>query len=134
MDPILDLEARRLLVSATLTAYAVQTAHGHIAAESEAGDLLTVAHRLRAEIHAVQQRYRLRFEPLYPGVTAGPERLRPGFRLVLACEAFDGEEGSPLGVIFTALIPGRLPQVSVAPAGAVIPAQWRPVTDFPSPT
>jgi|SRR3954470_16055877 hypothetical protein len=134
MDPILDLEARRLFVSATLTAYAVQTAHGRIAAESEAGDLLTVAHHLRAEIDAVQQRYRLRFEPPYPGVTAGPERLRSRFRLVLACEAFDGEEGSPLGVIFTALIPGRLPQVSVAPAGAVIPAQWRPVTDFPSPT
>jgi hypothetical protein len=36
-------------------------------------------------------------------------------------------------VVFTTLIPGRLPQVSVAPTEAGIPAQWRPVTDFSSP-
>jgi hypothetical protein len=133
MDPTPDLEARRLFVSARLTMYAVQTARGRIAADGDAGDLLAVAHSLREEIPAVQRRYRLRFEPPYPGVTAGPERLRSGFRLVLACEAFDWEEGPPLGVIFTALIPSRLPQVSVAPAAAGIPAQWRPVTDFTSP-
>ena len=134
MDPILDLEAQRLFVAAALSTHAVRSARGRIAADGDAGDLLAVARRLRAEVPPVQREHRLRFEPPYPGLTAGPERLRSGFRLVLACEAFDGEEGSPLGVIYTALIPGRLPQVSVAPAGAVIPAQWRPVTDFPSPT
>jgi hypothetical protein len=133
MDQISDLEARRLLVSAALTTYAVQTVQGRISAESDARDLLAVAHRLLSEIPPVQQRYRLRFEPPYPGLTAGPERLRSGFRLVLACEAFDEEKASPLGAVFTALIPGRLPQVSVAPTGAGIPAGWRPVKDFFNP-
>jgi hypothetical protein len=46
--------------------------------------------------------------------------------MVLACRAFDAEGGT-LGVVFTALIPGRLPQVSVAPPAAGIPQDWRPI-------
>jgi hypothetical protein len=133
MDPILDLEAQRLFVAAALSTHAVRSARGYIAADGDAGDLLAVARLLRAEVPPVQRGHRLRFEPPYPGLTAGPERLRSGFRLVLACEAFDVEKDLPLGVVFTALIPGRLPQVSVAPTEAGIPAHWRPVTDFSSP-
>jgi hypothetical protein len=47
---------------------------------------------------------------------------------VLACRAFNQEE-KPLGVVFTTLIPGRLPQVSVAPVDAGIPEEWCPATD-----
>jgi hypothetical protein len=128
MDPTLDLEARRLFVSTALTAHAVRRLRGRVAAESNARDLLTLARRLGEEILPIQQRYRLRFEAPYPGLTAGPEAVRSGYRIVLACRAFDQEE-RPLGVVFTTLIPGRLPHVSVAPAEAAIPEAWRPAAD-----
>ena len=128
MDPTLDLEARRLFVSAALTTHAVRSIRGRIAAWSDAGDLLALAHRLGREMAPVQQRYRLRFEPPYPGLTAGPEAVGGGLRIVLACRAFDQEE-RPLGVVFTTLIPGRLPQVSVAPTQAGIPEDWHPPAD-----
>ena len=128
MDPILDLEARRLFVSAALTTHATRMLRGRLPAGSDAGNLLDEARRLGEGIVPVQGRYRLRFEPPYPGLTAGPEQVRGGCRIVLACRAFDHEE-RPLGVVFTTLIPGRLPQVSVAPPQAGIPQGWRPVTE-----
>ena len=128
MDPTLDLEARRLFVSAALTTHAVRSTRGRLPANSDAGDLLAWARRLGEEITPVQQRHRLRFEPPYPGLTAGPEQLRAGPRMVLACRALHQEEEKPPGVVFTTLIPGRLPQVSVAPTEAGIPEEWSPVT------
>ena len=127
MDPTLDLEARRLFVSAALGAHATRCLHGRVPAGYDAEELLAVARRLGEGIAPVRQRYRLRFEPPYPGLTAGPERARGGSRIVLACRAL-GEEG-PFGVVFTTLIPGRSPQVSVAPAETPVPEEWRPVTD-----
>lgn len=124
MDPTLDLEARRLFVSTALSTHAARSLRGRV---DDAGRLLAAARHLGEGLAPVQQRYRLRFEPPYPGLTAGPERLRGGSRIVLACRAFDGER--PLGVVFTTLIPGRLPQVSVAPAETSIPEEWREVTD-----
>lgn len=128
MDPALDLEARRLFVSAALTTHAARSLGGRLPAHGEARDLLAPARRLEAGMTSIQQRYRLRFEPSYPGLTAGPETVVGGLRIVLACRAFDDEE-RPLGVVFTTLIPGRLPQVSVAPVEAGVPEGWRPVTD-----
>jgi len=128
MDPTLGLEARRLFVSAALTTHAARSVRGRVPAGSDAGGLLALARRLGKEISPIQQRYHLRFEPSYPGLTAGPEQVRGGSRIVLACRAFDQEE-KQLGVVFTTLIPGRLPQVSVAPAEADIPEEWRPATD-----
>ena len=128
MDPALDLEARRLFVSAALTTHAVRSLGGRLPAECDAGDLLILARRLGEGMGPVHRRYRLRFEPPYPGLTAGPEAVGGGSRIVLACRAFDGE-GRQLGVVFTTLIPGRLPQVSVAPPRAGIPENWRPATD-----
>ncbi len=129
MDPTLDLEARRLFVSAALTSHAAQSLRGRVpAAGDDAGELLAAARHLGEGVATVRQRYRLRFEPPYPGLTAGPERVRGGSRIVLACRAFD-EEGSPLGVVFTTLIPSRPPLVSVAPAETPVPEGWRPVTD-----
>jgi hypothetical protein len=126
MDPTLGLEARRLFVSAALTTHAARSVRGRVPAGSDAGELLALARRLGAGIEPVARRYGLRFEPTYPGLTAGPEAVRDGFRILLACRAFDRE---PLGVAFTTLIPGRLPQVSVAPVEAGIPEEWRPATD-----
>jgi hypothetical protein len=128
MDPTLGLEARRLFVSAALTTHAVRSVRGRVPAGSDAEGLLALARRLGEGIYAIEQRYGLRFEPSYPGLTAGPEAVRDGFRIVLACRAFDREE-KPLGVVFTTLIPGRLPRVSVAPVEAGIPEEWRPATD-----
>jgi len=128
MDPtLLDLEARRLFVSAALSTHATRSLRGRVPAGGDVGELLAVARRLGEGIAPIKRRYRLRFEPSYPGLTTGPERMRGGSRIVLACRAFDGE--GPLGMVFTTLIPGRLPQVSVAPAETPVPEGWRPVTD-----
>ena len=129
MDPILDLETRRLLISATLTAQARRLLGRSLAAGSGAGELLDLARRLNEGAASVERGYRLRFEPPYPGVTAGPQSAGGTNRLLLACEASD-TDGNPFGVVFTALIPGRPPQVSVAPTGAGIPEDWRPPDAF----
>ena len=129
MDPSLDLQARRLFLSAALTTQAVRAAGGRLPDASTGEDLLALARSLGEGTPGMMRRYRLRFEPPYPGLTAGTERLPAGPRLVLACEAFD-EEGSQIGVVFTTLIPGRLPQVSVAPAGTHVPEAWRPLADL----
>ena len=128
MDPTLGLEARRLFISTALTTHAVRVLHGCIDDDSRAEGLLALARRLGEEIRPIERRYRLRFEPPYPGLTAGPEVVGGGSRLVLACTAFDHEE-DPFGVVFTTLIPGRLPQVSVAPVEVGISEEWRPATD-----
>src|SRR5215203_3471645 len=125
MDPILDLERRRLLISAALTAHARRRLGKRLAA----GELLDLAVRLKEEAGPVERGYRLRFEPAYPGVTAGPQSIAGTCRLVLACGVRD-RDGTPVGVVFTVLIAGRPPQVSVAPAGAGIPIDWSPPGDF----
>jgi hypothetical protein len=129
MDPTLDLERRRLLISAMLSAQARRRLGSSLAAGSSAGELLDLARRLNEGAVLVERAYRLRFEPPYPGVTAGPQSVGGTHRLLLACEASD-TEGNPIGVVFTALILGRSPQVSVAPAGADIPEDWLPPDDF----
>ena len=126
MDPNLDLQAQRLFVATALTTQASRCLWGHVAPDSSAEDLLALARRLAEEIAPLEQRYGLRFEPPYPGVTAGVESAGDTLRLVLACTAFTGEK-KPLGVVFTALIPGRRPQVSVAPVEAHVPREWRPL-------
>lgn len=128
MDPTLDLQAQRLFVATALTTQASRCLRGPVAADSSAEDLLALARRLAGEIEPLEQRYGLRFEPPYPGVTAGVESAGDTLRLVLACTAFSGEK-KPLGVVFTALIPGRRPQVSVAPVDARVPGEWRRLDD-----
>jgi len=128
MDPI-DLETRRLLMSAVLTAQARQRVGRRIPASSSVRELLDLARRLNEGADPIERAYHLRFEPSYPGVTAGPQSVGGTCRLLLGCEAND-TDGNPLGVIFTALIPGRPPQVSVAPAEAGIPEDWRPPVSF----
>jgi hypothetical protein len=129
MDPLLNLETRRLVISAALRARARRRlGSGSVSLESGSDDLLAFARELGEEASTIEREYRLRFDPAYPGVTAGPQSAGGSCRLVLACGAFD-PDGSPIGVVFTALIPGRHPQVSVAPAEAAIPEDWRPLID-----
>ena len=122
VDPALDLEARRLFLSAALTMHVLRLVGGRVAA-NDTRELLILAQNLDAE--RIERVHHLSFEPSYPGVTAGVEVTSGGLRLLLACRIFD-HDGTSLGVVFTALIPGRLPQVSVAPSAAPIPEGWRP--------
>jgi hypothetical protein len=130
MDPSLDLQAQRLFVATALTTQALRYLRGHVAANVDAAELLAMASRLTEQIVPIERRYGLRFEPSYPGVTAGVESASGTLRLVLACTAYTSEEG-PLGVVFTALISGRRPQVSVAPVEAHVPRGWQELDDFP---
>ena len=130
MDPTLDLQAQRLFVATALTTQASRCLRGHVAADSGAEDLLALARRLAEGIEPLEQRYGLRCEPSYPGVTAGVESAGGTLRLVLACTAYTSEE-KPLGVVFTALISGRRPQVSVAPVEAHVPRGWQKLDDLP---
>jgi hypothetical protein len=129
MDPILDPEAWRLFASTALTAHALRSLGGRLAVDDNAEDLLAQALHLAEEVGLLERWYRLRFEPPYPGVTAGVEDAGDSLRLVLACMV-RGLEDEPLGVVFTTLIPGRLPQVSVAPVEARVPEEWRPLADL----
>ena len=122
MDPSLDLETRRLYLSAALTVQVRRLIGGRIAADSGAQDLLALARVLEAE--HIERAHHLSFDPSYPGVTAGAELVRGGLRFMLACRASD-REGRPFGVVFTSLIPDRPPQVSVAPADTPISEDWR---------
>lgn len=130
MDPSLNLEARRLFVAAALTMHVARIIKGRVlSAGSDARDLLSLARSLDAE--HVEHAHGISFDPPYPGLTSGVEITSSGLRLLLACRAYDGRDGTPLGVVFTTLISGRSPQVSVAPASTPIPEGWLP-PDKPS--
>jgi hypothetical protein len=129
MDSPLDLETRRLVISAIVTARARRHLARRVAPNANAEDLISLAGKLGEESGGMERALGLRFEPAYPGVTAGPQSIGGTSRLLLACSVHD-RGGTAIGVVFTALIAGRAPQASVAPAGADIPGDWRPVGDF----
>ncbi|MQB00397.1 MAG: hypothetical protein GEU78_08920 [Actinobacteria bacterium] len=54
------------------------------------------------------------------------QEVHGNHRLVLACSALD-VTGAALGVVFTVLIEGRAPHVTVAPPETPIPEAWHPV-------
>jgi hypothetical protein len=129
MDSSLDLQAQRLFVATALTTQALRCFRGHVAANVDAAELLAMARRLTEQIGPIERRYGLRFEPSYPGVTAAVESASGTLRLVLACTAYSSEE-KPLGVVFTALISGRRPQVSVGPVEAHVPRGRQAMDDL----
>jgi hypothetical protein len=129
IDPTLDLERRRLLISAALTTQTRRRLGSSLAANFSVGELLDLGCGVGEEAGTIERAYRLRFDPPYPGVTAGPQSVGGTSRLMLACSVRD-RVGTPIGVVFTTLIAGRPPQVSVAPAGASIPEGWRSPGDF----
>ena len=73
---------------------------------------------IRQHSYPIYQEYQKRAEPLSEVVAR---------RLMSTSVAVDNQTdgyGTALGVIFTTLIPGRLPRVSVAPAVTPIPKEW----------
>lgn len=130
MDPNLTLEAKRLFISTALTTHAARSIRGFVPEDSDEEGLLLLANHLGEGLDSVERRYHLCFDPSYPGVSAGVESVGGGLRLVFACEVFETEK-QPLGVAFTSLIPGRRPQVSVAPWAAGVPGRWRPLGELP---
>jgi hypothetical protein len=124
VDPALDIETRRLYLSAALTTRVLRHVGGRVAADSEARHLLALARDLSAQTERFEHAHHLYFEPPYPGVTAGVQHVGGGLRLLLACCASD-HDGELFAVVFTTLIPGRPPQVSVAPISTPIPKEWR---------
>jgi hypothetical protein len=111
-------EARRLSLASALNRHARELA-GELRAESDVARLLVVAHSLAAEVGELQQRHHVRFDPGYPGVVAGPETDGARARVLFACTAYR-PDGHAVGTVFTTLIAGRRPTVSVAPPGALV--------------
>jgi hypothetical protein len=105
-----DEQGRRLALAADLTWRARRGA-------GPEDDLPALARRLAAVAPAVERAHRVRFDPPYPGASDGVEAVRGGRRLVLRCRALDAH-GSPEAVVYTTLIAGRAPLVSVAPYGS----------------
>jgi hypothetical protein len=126
IDPMLEPQACRLGLAAALTGHMRRQLGGRISANSTGADLLALARRLVEEIRSVERTYSVRFAPAYPGATSGPEAIAGGVRLVLACATFHAN-GTPLGVVWTTLIPGRSAQVSIAPDNTPIPNHWQPL-------
>ena len=120
VDGDLSHQALRLALGAELTHRATRHSGGRIAPDA---DLAALADGLREIGAPVERAHKLRFEPPYPGATAGVEELRGGRRIVLASTALDAA-GAPATTVFTTLIAGRAPQVTAGPADAAIPPGW----------
>jgi hypothetical protein len=102
-------QGRRLTLAADLTWRVRRCAGG---APDE--DLPALAARLAPAGPPVERAHRVRFEPPYPGTSEGVEDVRGGRRLVLACTALDAG-GASGAAVYTTLIAGRPPLVSVGP-------------------
>ncbi|GAC1535106.1 MAG: hypothetical protein NVS2B7_03900 [Herpetosiphon sp.] len=126
IDSLLEPEARRLVLAATLAGQARRKLGGRVPTAATGAVLAALARCLSEQFTAFERIHGLQFIPSYPGLTVGPEASGTGVRLVLACVARHAD-GTPLGVVVTTLIAGRFVQVSVAPAHTPIPAHWHPL-------
>jgi hypothetical protein len=110
-------EGRRLALATAVTRYVIDRLGDVV----EANGLLTRARSLEEDADELERRHRVRFDPPYPGMVSGsPDRL------LLACSA-RRTGGGAIGVVFTTLIAGRRPSVSVAPPGTDLGKGWRPL-------
>jgi hypothetical protein len=115
-------EARRLSLASALMRHARERA-GDLSPDADVAGLLVAARSLAADIGAFEHQHRVRFEPGYPGALAGPERNSgERVRALFACTAY-APSGQAVGTVFTTLIAGRRPTVSVAPPNALV--DWR---------
>ena len=110
-------EGRRLALAAALARHC--SARVPVATD----ELVAAARSFVDADGSLADRQRVRFDPAFPGATAGPN----GKRLVLAC-VLSELDGSPIGTAFTTLIVGRTPTVSVAPPGTAAGADWLPLS------
>jgi hypothetical protein len=108
-----------LALSSALTRLCSQRLGGSpIPQDCDAESLLEKATLLSTDMSSIEKGHRVRFDPTYPGAP-DPTDGSSVVRLVLTCRAWDGD--APIGTVFTVLLPGRWPQVSVAPADSPIP-------------
>ena len=99
-----------------------------MSADTSAEDLLELAGRLQ-DVSSIESDYGVHFEPSYPGLTAGPEPAGGSYRVLFACRAAS-DDGTPLGVVFTCLIPGRGTEVVVGPITSPIAPEWKPLGEY----
>ena len=114
--------ARRLVVASALRLHVAQRIGLRVADAATGDDLLALARALRPADDRLARVHGLTFDPGFPGVTAGPEEVAGGRRLVLACLA--RHAGEPVATVVTTLIPGREPRVATPPPQTGVPARW----------
>ena len=119
----LAAEARPLALSNALTRACIAVVGGAPIPPSSPEALIDVASGL-ANAAATEQSRGVKFDPPFPGVGEAPRSTTSGSRLLLACRLYS--DGAEMGVAFTTLLPGRLPQASVAPPTASISSDWKP--------
>ena len=116
----IDDQARRLYLSRWLTRRAQAVVGGAVPTDASAESLVALAARFRAPDSGKGPLTGLRFEPPYPGDAVESATAGSAARVLLASTVHAG--GTTLGVAFTVLIAGRLPEVSLAPPSAVAQA------------
>lgn len=111
---MIDPAARRLVVVGVLRLHLRRVlGPGGLPRDLDDDALLRAAGSLATGVDALSGLHRMRFDPPYPG-TGAVQEVRHGRRLVLRT-ALGDEDGTPLGVVLTVLVPGREPQVQISP-------------------
>jgi len=108
-------EARRLSLASALTRHARERVEA-FGADAGVAVLLVAARALADGMDEFAQRHHIRFEPAYPGSVAGPDASGERRRVLFVCTA-SRPDGRAVGTVFTTLIAGRSPSVSVGPPG-----------------
>ena len=111
-------EARRLSLASALTRHARGRARD-FPLDTNVATLLVAGRSLSSDSDEFERRHHVRFEPRYPGLVAGPRPSGSRARVLFACMAH-GPDGRAVGRVFTTLIAGRQPTVSVAPPDALV--------------
>jgi hypothetical protein len=112
----IDDQARRLYLSRWLTRRAQSVVGGAVPDDASAESLTALAVRFRGPEADKGPLAGLRFEPPYPGDVVECTTAGGKARVLLASTVSAGT--TTLGVVFTVLIAGRNPEVSVAPPSA----------------
>jgi hypothetical protein len=112
----IDEQATRLYLSRWLTRRAQEVVRGAVPDDASAESLAALAGRFRGPDDEKGPLAGLRFEPPYPGEVVESTTAGGKARVLLASTVSAGT--TILGVVFTVLIAGRRPEVSVAPPSA----------------
>ena len=112
----IDDQARRLYLSRWLTRRAQAVVGGTVPDDASPESLPALVVRFRVPDSEKGPLADLRFEPAYPGDVVESTTAAGKARVLLASTVSAGT--TTLGVVFTVLIAGRNPEVSVAPPSA----------------
>jgi hypothetical protein len=114
----IDEQARRLYLSRWLTRRAQEVVGGALPDDASAESLAALVARFRGPDSNQRPLAGLRFDPPYPGDIVESATAEGKARVLLASTVSVG--ATTLGVVFTVLIAGRHPEVSVAPPSASV--------------